>query len=312
MNMIEHDGFWHTHFSIPCSLYPQACNDTAVSHKSIKRCLKNADEHETLEDYIKLWHDQFGAELEMQRMKNVSVEWMDIGGDRSDPILQELDELAYQIGENLALADGFELRYSHWEADLTEAERLYVQDEDDEAKHVVERIRQKLEKTGKGLQLRGKPAAKSRTKSARSPKKVIGDNSAKVMPESPTTPAAAYLGPELVAEEPVVPMKDPEEQLCPHGKMESDCSKCTPLVLEQSQVDTSIVHHPVVMTKSSIPREALQLREEGGKLMQGAGTSRNSYFLVRLSHLASLLNVCNQLARRLVIPTCFLFQNHSV
>ena len=305
--MIEDDGFWHTHFSIPCSLYPQACNDAAVPHSSIKRCLRNADEHETLEDYIKLWYKKFGAEQEMQRMKNVSVEWMDIGGDRSDPILQELDELACQIGENLALADGFELRYAAWEADLTEAERLYVQD-DEEAKHFLDHIRQSLDRAGKVLHLRGKSAAaKSRARPARSPTRVLGAISAEVVPEIPTKPAEAFLGPELVIQTPVVLMKNPEEHFCPHGEEERECRKCTPTVLvEQSQEDTSTVLHPFLMNKSLVPREALKLKDESGKLMQGAGLSPNSDFL------ASLLIVCYQLARRPLNPVCFLSQNRSV
>ena len=284
--MIEDDGFWHTHFSIPCSLYPQACNDAAVPHNSIKRCLINADERETLEDYIKLWYKKFGAEQEMQRMKNVSAEWMDIGGDRSDPILQELDELACQIGENLALAEGFEVRYAAWEADLTKAERLYVQD-DDGAKHFLEHIRQSLDKAGKVLHLRGRSAAaKSRARPARSPTKVLGAISAEVVPGSPTKPAEAYLGPELVIETPVMLMKDPQEQFCPHGGIESECRKCIPTVLEQSREDTSTDIHPILSTKSSVPREALKFKEEGGELMQVAGPSPNSDFL------ASLLNIC--------------------
>ena len=89
--------------------------------------LKDADEHETLESYLKLWNASFGADEQMQRMKNVAADWADVGGDRSDPILQQLDELAREIGENLAFDPNFEKGYKAWEADLTEAERcVYV------------------------------------------------------------------------------------------------------------------------------------------------------------------------------------------
>ena len=123
MNMIADNGFWHSNHTIPCSLYPQACNDAAVPHKAIRKCLGDADEHETLKDYMKLWHEEFGNAQKMQRMKNVSVDWIDVGGDRSEAFLQQLDEAAASIGEALALGNGFETRYAAWEADLTEAER---------------------------------------------------------------------------------------------------------------------------------------------------------------------------------------------
>jgi hypothetical protein len=114
---------------------------------------------EALEEYLEAWSDAFGNQQKMQRLKNVAQDWQNIGGDRSDEMLQQLDDLAREIGNNLAAGDGqsvarlliwvfdnictrqtrmtyinlvtmlentmtgFEIRYHGWEADLTEAER---------------------------------------------------------------------------------------------------------------------------------------------------------------------------------------------
>jgi len=109
------------HYISPVFLFCLRSDRMCIYCESIS--LKNADEHETLENYLKLWHATFGADEQMQRMKNVAADWADVGGDRSDPILQQLDELAREIGETLAFDSTFEKGYKAWEADLTEAER---------------------------------------------------------------------------------------------------------------------------------------------------------------------------------------------
>ena len=50
--------------------------------------LRDADEREALEDYQRFWCERFSAE----RSLNIAE-----GGDRSDPVLQQVDELEHKI-----------------------------------------------------------------------------------------------------------------------------------------------------------------------------------------------------------------------
>ena len=61
---------------------------------------------EALEKYLCAWNEVFGIKQKMQRIKNVASDWQNVGGDRSDPCLRKLDELAWEIGNNLGAGNG--------------------------------------------------------------------------------------------------------------------------------------------------------------------------------------------------------------
>ena len=93
--------------------------------------LRDADEREALEEYQRHWCERFSAE----RLQNIAE-----GGDRSDPILQQVDELEHKIEGARMLDKNFDTNYPTWEADVHELEESYVRDDDEKVEELLAKI----------------------------------------------------------------------------------------------------------------------------------------------------------------------------
>jgi hypothetical protein len=118
-----------THARLPVSLSRRLSASASVYVNS----LRDADERAALEDYKRLWCERFSAE----RLQNIAE-----GGDRSDPLLQQVDELEHKIEGARMLAKDFDTYYPTWEADVHEFEESYVQDDDEKIEELLVRIKE--------------------------------------------------------------------------------------------------------------------------------------------------------------------------
>ena len=140
MLMIEEGGFWHKHLAIPCSLFPEACNDNRIQHKAIKNCLRNADELDALEDYLAVWYPIYGAEEQHRRERNLEE-------GRTSPVLVEIDELVNEIQDQLDIDQPtFEKTYPDWMNDVKKVEQYYLQDDVKEGHVCLKEMHMKYEK----------------------------------------------------------------------------------------------------------------------------------------------------------------------
>lgn len=140
MLMIEEGGFWHKHLAIPCSLFPEACNDNRIQHTAIKNCLRNSDELDALEDYLAVWDPIYGAEEQRRRERNLEE-------GRTSPILVEMDELVNEIQDQLDIDQStFEKTYPDWMNDVEKVEQCYLQDDVKEGHVCLREMHTKYEK----------------------------------------------------------------------------------------------------------------------------------------------------------------------
>ena len=149
---IEAGGLWDKNHCIFCPLFPHSCNDpNGLPHRRIKTCLWNAGELEVLKDYMAVWNVIFGTEERLRRRKNIH-------GGRTSPVLVEIDAIVDDIETQLEFGRGhFETVYPDWIDDVNEAERYYVQDDDNRALAHIETMRTKYHKAKEpNVKLKGK------------------------------------------------------------------------------------------------------------------------------------------------------------
>ena len=156
----------------------------SVSASVCVNSLRDADEREALEDYHRHWRERYSAE----RIQNIAE-----GGDRSDPVLQQIDELENKIEGARMLDKDFDTNYPAWEADVHEAEESYVQDDDEKIEELLARIRESTMAAVSRSTVKRKSSGSFSFKSSGSLSfKSSGSFKAKVVPEQAVPSAGSF------------------------------------------------------------------------------------------------------------------------